>query len=337
MKKKIANYLKHVLLERKKNFWERFLIKIFSLFYPKGIKRLKESLREFLLKQRVYIVSPSDISRDLYTCIQGGDYWVKYELIKAFGGMGYAITDLNPDIVIHLFGIPAKLPKGLYNIIWIYSHPSLVDVKLLRKYDKIFCLSSSFVKKVNQMGFDAELMLGATAKKPINRKIKYDVVFVGNTRPIHGGREIIRDVGEIPYNFKVWGKGWENILPKKYYGGQYFDNQDLDELYASSLITLNDHHEDMRKERFVAVRIFDILASGGFCISDKNSGIEEIFKDAVPQYESPEHLRELIDFYINHPNDRLKLMQRGRKIALQNTWKKRVRQFLREIDKSKLG
>jgi len=79
----------------------------------------------------------------------------------------------------------------------------------------------------------------------------------------------------------------------------------------------------MAREGFVAVRIFDILASGGFCVSDSNSGINEIFGDSVPQYESPEHLRELIDFYINHPDDRLKLMEKGRKVALSHTWQKR--------------
>lgn len=327
MKEKIANYLKHILLKRKKNFEEQLLIRIFSVFYPDKIERLKESLREFLLKRRIAIISYSDIDPNLYTRMQWGDYWVKYELTKAFGEMGCVVTNENPDVIIHLFGAPAKLPRGTYNIIWVYSHPDMVNAKLLKQYDKIFCLSSFFIQRIKQMGFDAELMIGATAKKPTKREIKYDVVFVGNARPMPEGRKIIRDIEETPYNFKVWGKGWENILPEKYYGGPYFDNQRLDELYASSLITLNDHHEDMSREGFVAVRVFDILASGGFCISDENSGIEDIFGDAVPQYKSAQHLRDLIDFYINHPEERLGLMEKGRKIALSHTWRGRARQF----------
>jgi len=93
----------------------------------------------------------------------------------------------------------------------------------------------------------------------------------------------------------------------------------------------------MAREGFLTPRIFDILASGGFCISDKNSGINEIFGDSVPQYESPEHLRELIDFYINHPDERLKLMEKGRKIALSHTWQKRAEQFLKGISEVELG
>lgn len=337
MKKKIANYLKHIYIKKKKNLGEQFLLRVFSLFCTKKLERLKESLKEFLSKRRIAIISPSDFEPDLYSRLQWGDYWVKYELIKAFGEMGNIVTDIEPDIVIHLFGAPDRLPKNTYNIIWIYSHPDMVNTKLLRQYDKIFCLSSFFAQKIKQMGFDAELMIGATAKKPTKRETKYDVVFVGNTRLMPGGRKIVRDMGETPYNFKVWGKGWENILPEKYYGGSYIDYTRLNELYSSSLITLNDHHKDMSRDGFAAVRIFDILASGGFCISDKNSGIDEIFGDTVPQYESPKHLKNLIDFYVNHPDERLKLIEKGRGIALQHTWEKKAKQFLDVINKRKLG
>mgnify|MGYP001069025191 CR=1 FL=1 len=337
MKKKIANYLKHILLKRKKKLAEQFLLKVFFLFYPKKFERLKESLGELLSKRRIAIISPSDSELNLYSRLQWGDYWVKYELTKAFGEMGCVVTNESPDVAIHLFGAPARVAKNTYNIIWIYSHPDMVNAKLLRQYNKIFCLSSFFTQKIRQMGFDAEFMIGATANKPSKREIKYDVVFVGNTRLMPGGRKIVRDIGETPYNFKVWGKGWENILPEKYYGGRYIDYTRLNELYSSSLITLNDHHKDMSREGFVAVRIFDILASGGFCISDKNFGIEEIFGDAVPQYESPKHLKDLIDFYVNHPDERIKSMEKGRGIALQHIWKKKAKKFLDEVDKSKLG
>lgn len=288
-------------------------------------------LEEFSLKWRIGITSYSDIDSNLYTRLWWADCWYKYELIKAFGEMGNIVTEEDPDIVVHLFGTPTKLPRNTYKIIWIHSHPDRVNPHLLEQYDKIFCRSSSFIRKINQMGFEAELMIGATAKKPVQRDKKYDIIFVGNARPeLPYGRKIVRDLGELAYNFKfkVWGKDWESILPKGYYHGQYFDDQRLNEVYASSLIALNDHHEDMRREGFISSKIFDILASGGFCVSDKNPGVEEIFGDTVPQYESPEHLKELVDFYVGNPDERLRLMERGRKIALSYTWKRVAEQFL---------
>jgi len=339
VKQKLVEYLTRVLLKRRKNLADRFLIAAVSSVFPERMRRFRDSLSQFLLKPRVTIISLSDCYIEFYTQLQSGDYWVKFELIKAFGEIGCAATDVAPDIAIHLFGFPAKLPKDACRIIWIYSNPDRVNAKLLAQYDKIFCLSASFIRKINQMGFEAEPMIGATAKRPVQTETKYDIVFVGNVwrKFHHHGRTIVRDLGETPYNFKVWGKGWNDILPARYYAGQNFDNQQLAELYASSLISLADHLDDMRREGFVAVKIFDILASGGFCISDKNPGISEIFGDSVPQYESPEHLRELIDTYIQHPDQRLKLMEKGRKIALSHTWQRRAEQFLKGIDGSRLA
>ena len=331
---RIEQYLRHIMLSNKKTMFRRFLVKVLSLAFPGKMAKIQGSLS----KLRIAIVSNADRETDLYSQLQWGDYWVKYELIKAFGETGHIVTSNAPDIVIHLFGTPTKLPKNTYKIAWIYSHPDLVNRKVLRQYDKIFCLSSSFMQKINQMGFEAQLMIGATAKKPVKTSIKYDIVFVGNAHlRLPYGRRIVQDVGETRYNFKVWGKGWKDKLPERYFGGQYFDNQKLDELYASSLITLNDHYDDMRREGFVAVRVFDILASGGFCISDKNSGIEEIFGDCVPQYESAEHLRELIDFYVNNPEGRLELMQKSRQIALSHTWEKKAGQLLQSFEVDVLG
>jgi len=336
MKQRLVEYLTRALLKRRRNLGDRFLITTVSSVLPGRMRRLKDSINELLQGQRVSIVSSSDFDPDLYRQLQWGDYWVKYELTKALGEIGCIVTNVEPAIIIHLFGYPAKLPKNAYRIVWIYGHPDMVNAKVLSQYDKIFCLSPSFINKINEMGFEAELMIGATAKRPVQSEAKYDIVFVGNNRRLPYKRKIVQDVGETPYNFKVWGARWENILPKKYYGGEYIDNQRLDELYASSLITLTDHHEDMSREGFVSVRVFDVLASGGFCISDKNYGIQEIFGNSVPQYESPEHLSQLIDFYINHPDERLKLMEKGREIALSHTWQRRAEQFLKGIDESKL-
>lgn len=280
---------------------------------------------------RISILSPSDSDDNLFRRLQWGDYWVKYKLTKALGIMGYLVTDKKPDTIIHLLGTPIGLPKKAFKIIWIYSHPEKINPKLLKKYDKIFCLSSSFNKKIREWGFDSEVLYGATAKKIFKiDKYDYDILFVGNNR-LNGIRQIVQDVGDTPYNFKVWGKGWEGKIDKRYIGGQYIDYVNLNEYYARSRITLNDHSLPMREEGFVAIRIYDILASGGFCISDKNHGIEEIFCNTVPQYESAEHLKELIDYYIEHEEERQMLMKKGRKLVSNYTWMRVAERFASSV------
>jgi len=290
----------------------------------------QEKLSRLMAKERIRIrvLTHAETERDLSKRMQWGDYWVKYELEREFIKLGFHVVQENPDVILYLFGVPVNgLSRDTYNIAWVYSHPDMVTTQNLKQFDKLFTLSPSYADKLRQMGYeDTNVMISATSKKPLQREKRYDIVFVGNSRGMDG-RRIVRDVGHVPYNFKVWGRGWDLLLPEKYYGGPYFDYEKLSDLYASSLISLEDHHPDMAREGFVDIKVFDILAGGGFAISDRNPGIGEIFGDAVPQYESPGHLRELLDYYITNPDRRTELMMKGRKIALAHNWKKRAEQF----------
>jgi hypothetical protein len=280
--------------------------------------------------RRVKIVAPDEVEPNLALRLTWGDYWARYELTKALGQLGYLVTDQTPDVVIHLFGRPEALPARTHNIAWIYSHPDRVTPDDLRQYRRIFCLSSSFADKVRRMGFAAEAMPAATSRTLVRCAIEHDVVFVGNTRRGQA-RRIVFDLGQPEYDLKVWGRGWEALLPPQCIGGVYHDYPDLARLYASALVSLCDHQPDMRREGFVNIRVFDILASGGFCISDANPGIDEIFGDCVPQYRSPSELQEMVRHFLRHPDDRLPLMERGRDIAARHTWRDRAEQLTRGI------
>ncbi|MBW2066575.1 MAG: glycosyltransferase family 1 protein, partial [Deltaproteobacteria bacterium] len=280
---------------------------------------------------RILIQSRSDRDLDPERRLMWGDHWVKYELAREFSRKGSTVVDKDPDVILHLFGSPPKatLPDHTLNIVWLYSHPDLVTPENLKQFRKIYCASQDFIPKLAQMGYEnVELMLPSTSKRPLSLPPRYDIVFLGNARASRrDGRSIVRDMGGTPYDFKVWGNLWEKILPRKYYGGRYWDYRTLEHLYASARITLTDHHPDMARQGFVSNKVFDVLASGGFVISDENHGISNIFGDAVPQYESPEHLKQLVEHFLEHPDERQRPMLRGRKIALANTYSDRVLQF----------
>ena len=296
----------------------------------------QEKLDRLLKKARVNIMiqSRSDNDPDVSTRLLWGDHWVKHELGQEFRRLGLSLVEKNPDVIIHLFGSPANtLPDYTYNMVWLYSHPDMVTPENLRQFDKIFCASPDFTLKLQVMGYtNLETMIPATSKRPSKAQIKHDIIFLGNARTRRPeGRSVVRDMGQTPHDFKVWGNLWEYILPRKYYGGRYWDYHKLDNLYASARITLTDHHPDMAKEGFVSNKIFDILASGGFVISDRNAGLDKIFGKTVPQYESTGHLQELVEFYLNNPDERERLMLKGREIALDNTYRDRAIQFAREF------
>lgn len=261
-----------------------------------------------------------------------GDYWFKINLAKEFAKIGYGLSDQKPAVNLHLFGEPvADIPDDCFNIIWIHSHPDWVTPDILKRYDRIFCISECFAEKIRRMGFDAQYLMMPTNMKPLTRKKKYDIVFVGNTKK-NGIRKVIGDLGRPDCRVKVWGWGWKGLIPDEWYGGEYYENGKLNELYSSAKIVLNDHHEDMRREGFINPRILDALASGAFVVSDRVRDMESLLGDSVAQYDTPDELRSLVNTYLRDEKARAERSRRGQDKALQYTFEKACSEISRHIE-----
>lgn len=261
-----------------------------------------------------------------------GDYWFKESLAKEFRRLGCPVDNSKPKILLHLFGEPLKnIPADTYNILWIHSHPDWITPEILKKYQKIFCVSKHFNLNIAEMGFDSEFLMIPTNMKPVTAEKKYDVVFVGNTKQ-NKIRKIISDMGYLPYNIKIWGWGWKGLIPDEWYAGEYYENNKLNMLYASSKIALNDHHEDMQREGFINPRVLDILASNGFVISDEVAEMDKLLDNSVVVYKTPEELRRKIKQYMHDDNSRKALTEKGRKIALTYTYQDSCLKILRHIE-----
>jgi len=260
-----------------------------------------------------------------------GDYWFKENLLKEFARSGYPVDNSSPKILLHLFGEPlADLPSDTYNILWIHSHPDWISPEVLKKYQKIYCISRPFTRKIIDMGFHADFLMVPTNMTPAHCEKRYDIVFVGNTRQ-NKMRQVISDLGDSIYKVKIWGWGWKGLIPDAWYGGEYYENARLNELYAASKIVLNDHHDDMKREGFINPRILDVLASGGFVVSDDVFGMNDFLDYSVPTYHSAGELRALINAYISDDAARERLAEKGRKIASQYTYAACCKEIIRHI------
>jgi len=234
-----------------------------------------------------------------YAC--WGDWHVKMRLEAAFRAMGHT-CEVFPelaDITVYLWGSPFR-PKKTYpfyynensfNIAWFYSHPEKMTDQELRMFDLAFCLSPNYADVIRGWGVPIEILMGCTDMRPPKRTItSHDIVFIGNARgALPHGRDIIRDL-DPPHNTKVlvFGHKWvtKTDFRRSWYGGRYYPYERLPELYAGAKISLNDHHPGMAKNGFIAVKVFDILASGGFCITDHVRGIDNFFRGSVPTFRT---------------------------------------------------
>jgi len=282
---------------------------------------------------RIYVLS-SDMqyAKPPSTALLWGDYWVRQEITRALQSLGVEVSDKDPDACFFQLGYDFQRLPDIYTIAWLYDHPNSAgrNPSYLQRFGKVFCLSSPFTQVLRDMGCqNVETMVGASSKTPpIERKdFGCDIALVANPRPGQGpkgtwGRRALTPLLSGDYRIKAWSGQWKSLLPEKYYGGAFFPYDDLADLYGSVKISLNDQYHEMSDQGFVPVRVFDILASGGFCISAWNAGIEDLFGDAVPQFRSPTEELDLIDYYLSHDVERECLCKLGLEKVQEHTWKR---------------
>lgn len=261
-----------------------------------------------------------------------GDYWFKENLLREFASLGYPVDNAAPKILLHLFGEPLRrVPEDVHTILWVHSHPDWITPEILRCYNKVYCISKPFINKIREMGFEAQFLMIPTNMRPAENNKEHDIVFVGNTKQ-KMMRKIVREMGSPPYDVKIWGWGWRGLIPDSWYGGEYYENALLSKLYASAKIVLNDHHEDMQREGFINPRVLDVLASGGFVISDRVAGMDELLDQSVATYRTPRELSENIGRYIEDDFHRDIMTGRGQKIALGYSYYAACLEIIRHIE-----
>ncbi|RSK28670.1 glycosyltransferase [Bacillus sp. HMF5848] len=278
-----------------------------------------------------------------------GDYHMALGLKKQFEKKGHEVIiqmlpewdndkDLSCDTVIVLRGLSRYKPKSHHiNIMWNISHPDKVSIEEYNEYDHVFISSFEWAKIIaGKADVPVTPMLQCTDPKLFRRPTedeakKYQLLFVGNSRKIY--RKIIKDLLPTDRELAVFGTLWENIIDRKYIKGKHILNTDLYKYYGSCDILLNDHWDDMRQKGFISNRIFDGLASEAFIITDKVEGIEDMFGDAIVTYETKEELRDLIEYYIENPEERKIKAKRGSDIVRRShTYENRVSTFIDTIE-----
>ena len=225
-------------------------------------------------------------------------------------------------------------------MIWIHSHPDDLSPERLLSFDQVFSLSPGYAARLREKGVPADVLIGGTEKQPPNppAPLSHGIVFVGNARRLNKVpeiRPILRDVLSLGARWlgllEVWGLGWDNLLPRACLKGACIHNRRLAELYAGSVVVLNDHHEDMRREGFLNPRLLDVMAAGGVVISDDLAGSESVFGDALLRYRTPAELDRLLMRLFGDDAFRQDCVHRGRHAVRSYTFARVAEQVLDRV------
>jgi len=136
----------------------------------------------------------------------------------------------------------------------------------------------------------------------------------------------------------LWGPGWDAApelkeLQPGTWRGRRITPAEAAMVYNLAKVCPNVHHPQTRVGG-LNTRTFEILASGGFELVDAVAGLEENFDPGreIVVYTSPEHWRELAEYYLAHPVERAAISERGRlRVLCDHTYEQRLSTILRTI------
>lgn len=104
-------------------------------------------------------------------------------------------------------------------------------------------------------------------------------------------------------------------------------------IFRDSKINLNITSKTI--ETGIPQRIFDILACGGFCLTNYQPEVATYFVDGeeLVMYESVEDLIEKVDYYLSHEEERIRIAKKGyRKVVEVFALEKRILGMLKVIE-----
>jgi len=305
----------------------------------------------------VFVLPSSERASSPYFYKKDGDFFLADDLRTGFEKIGYKVEyrfrenydDLklgHAGNVLYFKGyydfehLPDVKNDGRKRILYLYYIEGLHE-DILKEVDVVVCASQKLIdeiiKPINSMAYYVPQFTNPERFKPADSNaVKSGVLFVGSNHTTRGRKSVDYAV-EAGADLSVYGKFWDKYLTPQYLKGQYIDNDELYKYYAGADIVLNDHREDMSHYGFVSNRIYDAVASGGFVLTDYLPEIEQIYGESVATYRNIDEFKQKLEYYLKHPQERYQMVEKARKITLNNFTNeiaaKKIADILKNIEK----
>ncbi len=115
------------------------------------------------------------------------------------------------------------------------------------------------------------------------------------------------------YDIHVWGDaGWTSgLIPGIQWHGYAGHQQELNRIYSNTAINIDINR--LYQMNIIPMRVFDILACGGFLLTEYSEELAEHFLIGVEleAYKTLDELQEKVAYYLRHPERRREIAQQG--------------------------
>ncbi|MFB2553774.1 glycosyltransferase family protein [Ensifer soli] len=114
----------------------------------------------------------------------------------------------------------------------------------------------------------------------------------------------------------IFGANWENTPLASIARGQV-PYSEIDKVYASSKIVIDDANIATKDWGSCNSRVFDAIASGCLLITNGALGVQELFGDLVPTFSDRQSLTDTLNYWIGHRAERLARVNELRQLLLE--------------------
>ena len=161
-------------------------------------------------------------------------------------------------------------------------------------------------------------------------------ILVGEIAAAEKRSNYIANLGNL--GVKVWGDdGWRST---EQYGVKYMGsaghNYEINKIYSASSINVDINR--LYQMDIIPMRIFDIMACGGFVLAEYSKELSNIFEigKEVETYSTLDELVSKATYYLDYESEALEIAERGREAVLKNhTISGRVKHMLKACVKER--
>ena len=179
--------------------------------------------------------------------------------------------------------------------------------------------------------FHPELMADFAALETPRRQLAFETAVIWESTRLYRKRclDMLMPFAPLIAGDEGWlttfgddPRPWRRLPELSYY-------DDLPVFYPLSDINFN--CTSLQMKGAVNQRVFDVPAAGAFLLTDWREQMERLFEPGreVVFYGDPEEIPELVEHYLNHPEERRQVAEAGRaRVLAEHTYVRRMSQLL---------
>jgi len=266
--------------------------------------------------------------------------WV-YDVLKA------QIEHYHPDILLNQAmdtigsSFLKEMKPHLRLLIGQHAAP-LPEGEDFSCYDLVVSSLPNMVDYFRKMGLPAEPHRLAFEPRVLQRlrdgEPKTPITFVGSLTVYHNDRVRLLESLCRSLDIKIYGNGVDylskdSLIRRRYQGEAW--GVDMYQLLFNSKITIN-HHIGMAESYANNSRLFEATGVGTLLVTDLKKNLHEMFEPGkeVVVYHSPEECADMIEYYLQHDEERETIALAGQRRTLtDHTYSNRMQELVDIIRK----